>query len=421
MIGTRKHCSFSKHLFPLLILVSILLVACAPTSTSSSPVSPTAVSTQTSGCISSSTPSSKTQSLYVGTIKADTPPLRTSVYALDPQSGTTRWQTMLAQYGSDSQYQFLQVVHNVVYVAHAASTNYTDTVDALSVSGGRLFWRYQLQDRHEDIYTMVVCDDVIYLGISLYSTGTFATQSIVEALRAADGKLLWWHSNADSSYADQLEVTNSLLYLITAQEIDKKNHTVLSTIHALRTDDGNEAWHAAYKTHAISITATATSSVLYVILPTPQLNPASEIDALRTGDGALLWRSKTNVAAGIFRKAVANNLLYLDAYDRLCAFSTVDGNLRWCADSAQDVALQASAGIVYITAVQQVCALRADNGKKLWCAGYPNLGSTIIATDTVIYVASNYAGTLYALRESDGAKLWNNDLDHFVFALALEA
>ncbi|HLJ32608.1 MAG TPA: PQQ-binding-like beta-propeller repeat protein [Ktedonobacteraceae bacterium] len=58
--------------------------------------------------------------------------------------------------------------------------------------------------------------------------------------------------------------------------------------------------------------------------------------------------------------------------------------------------------------------------KIIWCVSYPNLGSTILASDTTVYIASNFAGTLYALHKSDGSKLWYRQFDHAIFALAFE-
>jgi outer membrane protein assembly factor BamB len=160
-------------------------------------------------------------------------------------------------------------------------------------------------------------------------------------------------------------------------------------------------------------------SYFYVVIPV-QKYVDNEVDALRASDGTLLWHAKTSLGGAVVRKAVIGDLLYLAANDRLCAFSVTNGALRWCSDQAHDVALQGSGGVIYTTTAQQVCALQASDGKKLWCAQYPNLGATIIASDTIVYVASNFAGTLYALRKSDGSKLWYRQFDHFIFTLAFD-
>ncbi len=426
MYKNRKHLSFLKNSSLAFLLFSILLVACAPSSITSSAVSPTATATTTvsgtqmSGCISSPKSTVNDRTFYVGDIKADTPPLHTSVYALDAQSGATRWSNVLVPSGQDSQYQFLQVVGGVVYVAYAtsASTSYTDTVDALQAKDGRLLWHYHLADRYEDIHTMVVCNGTVYLGITRFGpSAVAATASTVEALQAKDARPLWHYSTNDSSYGDQLEVTDTMLYLITAKNVDAQNFTVLSTIHALHANNGGEAWHTTYKTYGISVVATATNSVIYVIIPV-QKYVGNGIDALQASDGTLLWHTKASLGGAIFRKAVTGDLLYLNANDRLCAFSVTNGALRWCSDEAHDAALHGSGGVIYTTTAQQACALRASDGKKLWCVTYPNLGSTIIASNTTAYIASNVTGTLYALRKSDGSKLWYRQLDHFIFALA---
>lgn len=357
------------------------------------------------------------QTLYVGDAKVYTPPRSTSVYALDAQRGTTRWHHILVQYGNDASNGFLQIVDGVAYTAHATSTSYADMVEALQTKDGHLLWQYRV-DQHADIHTMRVCSGVIYLGITQYGATADTTKSIVEALRAKDAKLLWRHTNTDSSYYDQLEVTSETLYLITAKSSEPKSYSVLSIIHALRSSDGSEVWHATYNTYGVAITATATDHAVYVIKTIDMLK--SGIDTLQASDGSLLWHKQTTMVGPPFRKAVANGLLYLDANDQLCAFSLTDGKQIWCRGNAHDAALQASVGVIYTTSIQPVCAVQASNGKTLWCVQYPNLGSTIIASESIVYVASNFAGTLYALRKSDGTQLWYRELDHFIFALALE-
>ncbi|HLX40283.1 MAG TPA: PQQ-binding-like beta-propeller repeat protein [Ktedonobacteraceae bacterium] len=369
----------------------------------------------------------KKQTLYVGVSQFDTPPLHTSVYALDAQSGATQWSNTLVQAGNDISYQFLQVVNGVAYVAyatHTSSTSYTDTVDALSTKDGRLLWRYQVDDQYEGIHTMIVCNGIVYLGITRFGPGAVAgTTSIVVALQASDAKLLWCYSSADSSYYDQLEVTDTMLYLITAKNLDAQNYTVLSTMHALYANNGEEVWQKTYTTYALGVVATATNSVIYAIVPSHtsiQKYDGSEIHALQASDGTLVWHAKASLGSAITRKAVTNDLLYLDANDRLCAFSLTDGTLRWCSDGAHDATLLNGGDFIYTTNAQQVCALQPTDGKKRWCVSYPNIGSTILASDSAVYVASNFAGTLYALRKSDGSKLWYRQIDNAIFGLAFE-
>ena len=209
----RPSCLYS----PLLALLSFAfaLVACTPSSTISiapaATVTPTVSGTQLSGCNAVSTSSSgsqaqvKNQTLYVGVSKFDTPPLHTAVYALDAQSGATQWSNILVHTGYSTSYQFLQVVGGVAYVAYAGahSTSYTDTVDALSAKDGSMLWHYQVNDRYEDIHTMVICNGIVYLGITRFGPGAVAgTASIVEALQAKDAKPLWRYSSNDSSYDD---------------------------------------------------------------------------------------------------------------------------------------------------------------------------------------------------------------------------
>lgn len=430
----RPSCLYS----PLLALLSFAfaLVACTPSSTISiapaATVTPTVSGTQLSGCNAVSTSSSgsqaqvKNQTLYVGVSKFDTPPLHTAVYALDAQSGATQWSNILVHTGYSTSYQFLQVVGGVAYVAYAGahSTSYTDTVDALSAKDGSMLWHYQVNDRYEDIHTMVICNGIVYLGITRFGPGAVAgTASIVEALQAKDAKPLWRYSSNDSSYDDQLEVTDTMLYLITAKNLDAQNFTVLSTIHALRANDGGEVWHTTYQTYGLGVVATATNSVLYAIIPqhtSLQKYDGSAINALQYNNGTLLWSAKASLGSAISRKAVTNNLLFLAANDRLCAFSITDGTLRWCSDGAHDATILNGGGLIYTTNVQQVCALQPDNGKKLWCVSYPNLGSTVLASNTTVYVASNFAGTLYALSKSNGGKLWYRQMDHAIYGLAFE-
>jgi outer membrane protein assembly factor BamB len=129
---------------------------------------------------------------------------------------------------------------------------------------------------------------------------------------------------------------------------------------------------------------------------TPPRKPTPAPTALWTfpGDGTAL-------------QAVSGGILYLynGTPPQLVALRASDGRQLWHSQPLGFLAATAATGIVYAWDPSRLYALHADNGREIWHSpiAYP---SGLAEASGVLYVTDEY-GAVYAIRASDGAKLWS--------------
>lgn len=143
---------------------------------------------------------------------------------------------------------------------------------------------------------------------------------------------------------------------------------------------------------------------------------STAVDALRTSNGSLLWRSTIDGAVGD-QPVVADGVVYVisstDITASLYALRESDGSQLWhyTSNGPEMSTPVVDNGVVYLgTQEDKVLALRASSGTLLW--QYSDNGVGLLSPDLVdgvVYVTANdeKPGNIYALRASDGRLLWH--------------
>jgi outer membrane protein assembly factor BamB len=140
--------------------------------------------------------------------------------------------------------------------------------------------------------------------------------------------------------------------------------------------------------------------------------------ALRTSNGALLWRSKIDGSVDT-RPLVANGIVYVTSFvgqigpGYAYALRASDGSLLWRYTSDSYCYISPSmtdSSVVYVASQEGISALGASTGTLLW--HFATQGSASwqpLEVNGIVYASSSInggPGTLYALRVSDGVSLW---------------
>jgi len=183
------------------------------------------------------------------------------------------------------------------------------------------------------------------------------------------------------------------------------------TVYALRTNNGALLWRSSID-GAVGDQPVVVDGVVYV---TASTDSTATLYALRASDGTQLWHATSN-GTQISTPVVANGVVYAGTQeDKVLALRAGSGTLLWQYSDHLNGLLspQLVDGVLYVTANDEqpgnVYALRASDGRLLWhySAGASLNGTTVI--DGVAYVTAQ-DGTLTALSTSDGRQLWQHAL-----------
>src|SRR6266568_5706711 len=161
---------YSRQIAALFIFLFLpaLLAACgdrAPSSSQSANHTP-----QQSGCPASTGTASKGHTLYVGHATFASGPKFAAVTAVDVSDGKKIWQTTIAQSGTAPLQEPLQFLDGVVYAVHFLSIDMSVVV-ALDAKDGHIIWQYKTENQKQ-IIRLVVCHEVMYMDIlTRHSTG----------------------------------------------------------------------------------------------------------------------------------------------------------------------------------------------------------------------------------------------------------
>ena len=184
-----------------------------------------------------------------------------------------------------------------------------------------------------------------------------------------------------------------------------------TTVDALRTGNGSLLWRSRID-GAVGDQPVVAGGVVYVISST---DITATLYALRESDGTQLWHYTSN-GPEMSTPVVASGVVYLGTQeDKVLAIRAGSGTLLWqfSGNGVGLISPQLVDGVVYVTANDEkpgnVYALRASDGRLLWrySAGASPNGTTVI--DGVAYVTAQ-DGTLTALSTSDGHQLWQRAL-----------
>jgi outer membrane protein assembly factor BamB len=130
---------------------------------------------------------------------------------------------------------------------------------------------------------------------------------------------------------------------------------------------------------------------------------SAEVVALGAQDGQVRWSDP--LSPHPLLQAISDGIVYVES-DVFRAFDALTGHLLWQAPIwlRPDSFMGAAQGAAYFTTEMSLTALNARDGSLRWNAGFYDAGF-IGFIDRVVYAASG-TGYVFALKATDGSKIW---------------
>jgi outer membrane protein assembly factor BamB len=331
------------------------------------------------------------------------------------------------------------VVPTVITVqAHVVYAKGGKQVYALRASDGKLLWHISLPwptsspEFGHDAGGLVLDHGTIFTQL----LDDVSETSILFALRANDGKVLWQYQAGGE---ELFTVAGGKVYV--AAYLDNKYQLV-----ALQETTGHFLW--SHK-RPISFIAQQGNNVYVVsiVWSIPQgrtpfdTKSDSTLLALDAQNGTVLWSSKI-VTTFLARTNVGHMMIEKDQIiffngSHFCAYRISDGHELWCSQHDPSNAgsiipfalvnntIYATYPPFFLGGVTQLEALDSNTGKVLWSKKVPDPlslmhGLIAIMDDSIYLLASrpSEAESIYALSLNDGHQLWQYDFPFMTLASA---
>lgn len=356
------------------------------------------------------------------------------VYALSASGGQVLWQA------TDANWPLL--ANGVVYAASRLG------LEALSPSDGTVRWQLQLFDQpnHAIAAAPVIDHGVLYVTTTGFNGVVDGT---VYAVSAANGNVLWHFNTDQQNFHVSPIVADGIIYAGT------------DALYALWASDGHllrriETGGYVYTTPVIQ------AGVAYITINEAPPGRGSAVEAVRVADGVRLWRKHTGDGAPRDLQVVGESVYVSgfiqtnragtpgtndgteSGYGLLYALHASDGSVQWTfrASGALNTAptldgntLYEGAGDGYLNLLDRTSGTllrryRIDGGHYT-TRRYLTEWTTPIVHTGVIYLAATpwdvtvpfhsdwRPGSIFALRERDGAILWEADLVGWISLLQL--
>jgi outer membrane protein assembly factor BamB len=218
-------------------------------------------------------------------------------------------------------------------------------------------------------------------------------------------------SSVSTDFSTNMTVVNGVVYALSEDE----------TVYAMHADNGSILWQytfdGATETNGAPL---VDNGIVYILAETSDVGPAT-LYALRTSDGAPLWRYNANDYLSSL--TITGGIAYVTTYDNasdsgsILALHANNGALLWYSDipgSSYDTPIVEN-GIIYTTVYKNnsgsgtIYALRASDGAQLWHTTANTAFYYILtAANGILYVSS--AQGIAALQASNGQQLWSDTL-----------
>lgn len=276
---------------------------------------------------------------------------------------------------------------------------YLGTVDndvyALRMSDGRVLWKRQIEG--SVITQPIVSNGRVYVNAYVGQDGP----AYIYALQANDGSILWRRTSGGFMYVTPGE-DGSTLYVAAQDGID-----------ALLSSDGSTLWHFT--------TIGSGSDVPVVVDGVVYATSSSDsepgtLDALDASTGRLLWQYQEGDYVSV--SIVSNGVAYVDTNDgTLAALRTSDGHALWQRkiDTNQIQPMQLVDGVIYtsVTKIIEPTTIQKDGAFQGVAAIGALFGNALQAATTHPAIPLKAGkSSVYAIRASDGAILWNYPLNN---------
>jgi outer membrane protein assembly factor BamB len=334
------------------------------------------------------------------------------VSALNAKDGKLRWHSKII---AGALPQVEAVNSGVVYLAVSEdqSNPYSGSIFALNARDGSIKWESPIQGTIEGITA-----DALYV----------ASQQTFYALSRANGLALWqFQTDIPDGMSELAETLNGQLYVEVQTPFDPNNPTTISSaiLYDLNASNGSLKWrYPGPKGQEPIMVAGTANGILYLAdSDQPNVSTPDELLALNASDGSLKWRfQQANLAGNGLETAAQNGLVYLSGNDgTLYALSEQDGSLRWQSKPANGAfGLQTGTdGNLYASAYDEglILALNSQDGSTRWKYGQASSFPIILQMrNGILYGETSSNGTsplptsLFALKTTDGSRLWNDTL-----------
>jgi outer membrane protein assembly factor BamB len=280
----------------------------------------------------------------------------------------------------------------VASIAGANGIVYIDATDgtlsARRGSDGKLLWQRSFIT---PAYYLGAASSTALYGITANANGT-----VVEALRASDGSVLW-ATSVPPAGPGRIMVNAGIVYY-NAQN---------GTVYALRASDGNELWYLS------SATTGPLDTFLFVSDGVACIHSSDgTVFVVRGSDGTELFRY--HVSDGInWRPFIENGIIYSNAgYGTIQANQASNGAFLWQthAPGNRSSLWSEAGGVIYLYNAGTIQALHGTNGSSRWqYKTHSELMIPPFGQQGITYIVTQ-DDMITALRASDGHLLWQQQL-----------
>jgi outer membrane protein assembly factor BamB len=304
-----------------------------------------------------------------------------------------------------------------------------DGIYALRASDGTLRWRYPAGDPRSGPYlagisSAVLVGNTLYVSATPQAVWSGSPTMTIAALRASDGSVIW-SRQMPSGIGARLAVSNGVVYVSPNARgrlpSDGGAPDGDYLLYALRASDGTQVWR--YRADEPIISALAVAGNMRYVATT------ANVYALRSAGATLLWRSP--IGPGAYPEGYSQSTLLQAAITPTADFLYVLAMVGRKHDTGPDWRIDANLirngltqvgataayppavgnGSVYVQSGAGIWADPANPSagpQPVWGSGgaVPMVGPTL--ADGVVY-ACGWDGYTYALRASDGHRLWRTE------------
>lgn len=288
------------------------------------------------------------------------------LYAINATTGELVWNFTRATWISSSP----AVAYGMVYFG-----GFDTNVTALNATTGEVVWNYTTGG-YLAASSPAVADGIVYIGGG-YGKGVFA-------LNATTGDKIWNYTTEGEVHSSPA-VADGIVYIGSYDD----------NVYAFNATTGEKIWNYTTKSDVYSSPAVA-NGVVYIG------SNDKNVYALNATTGEKIWNYTTGFSV-VSSPAVANGVVYVGSWDgNIYALNATTGTQIWnftTGGAVSSCPAISSNGIVYIGAGDnKTYALNAQTGELVWSyqAGGDIWASPAIA-DGVLYMASRYEGTIYAI------------------------
>jgi outer membrane protein assembly factor BamB len=336
--------------------------------------------------------------------------------------GKKVWQTTLLDstavgQGGSARYYTL-VSGPIVYVV--ATVERQTVVAALDAYTGKLLWKHNGET--DPINEAQAVNGVLYLWFGL---------NVLQALDGASGRLLWRLSTGDYYTLGSMAIAGQAVYIVEQsfgpERSGDPDPATYTFIRALRARDGKEIWRGSVEKtdNTVGYRLQADDQRVYLLKPSYEsggTNLPGTVSALRAGDGNTLWTyTEASFDVGgdfaLFARTLVGPTLYLVAHTSVTALDVQTGTPRWSNETQFSLYGFIPPDRLYGAGKGRddaFCSLNLTTGTKQWCAPIvPAAPSQIIAGTENLYFLGYLESEEKALvvRQSDGQVVAQYQID----------